>query len=439
MLRDTRYVLCDTISMIIGIDASRANRDHKSGTEWYSFYLIKWLAELDGKNQYILYTDKPLSNNLTDLSLVNVKTTENFQAKFDKNGYQVIKSPHNNFKAKILKWPYHFFWTQGRLSLEMIFHRPDILFVPAHTLPLIHPKKSIVTIHDVGFARDFCLYRSDKMGPENSRARKVIDYLIRTATFGKYGANTVDYQNWSTKFALKKSKAIITVSEFTKKEIKEIFGDFDHKINVVSNGYNNEIYKKIIDQEKIKNTINKYGIKKPYLFYVGRLERKKNTPQLIEAFALLKEKNKNIKHKLVLVGDASFGYDEVKYTINEYALDEDVIMPGWIAEEDMPYLYNGADAFIFPSLYEGFGIPLLQAMACGVPIASSYISSIPEITGDTSLFFNPNNIISMTDAIERIITDNSLREELTKKGYERIKLFSWKKCAQETLEIIIKL
>jgi glycosyltransferase involved in cell wall biosynthesis len=425
--------------MIIGIDASRANRDHKSGTEWYSFYLIKWLAQIDDRNEYILYTDKYLNKNLCDLRFANSGSKTNFEMKINDKGGQEIKSPHNNFKVKILKWPYYFFWTLGRLSIEMLLHRPDILFVPAHTLPLVHPKRSLVTIHDVGFAREIYLYRSDKMGPENSRARKIIDYLIRTATFGKYGANTVDYQNWSTRFALKHAKMILTVSEFTKLEIKKIFGDYDRKISVVLNGYNDEIYQKIEDKEMIKKVLANYGIEQPYYFYVGRLERKKNTPQLIEAFALLKEKNKSIKHKLVLVGDASYGYDEVKYAIKEYGLDDDVIMPGWIEEKDMPYLYNGADAFIFPSLYEGFGIPLLQAMACGLPIASSQTASIPEITGDASLLFNPNNIIAMSDAMERIVSDKNLRNVLIANGYLRVKQFSWKKCAEETLRVINKL
>jgi glycosyltransferase involved in cell wall biosynthesis len=425
--------------MIIGIDASRANRDHKSGTEWYSFYLIKWLAHIDDQNQYILYSDKPLGHDLRDLSLSSENTNNFHDPVIDDKGYQKIKSPHNNFKAKILNWRFQFFWTQGRLSMEMLFHRPDVLFVPAHTLPLVHPKKSLVTIHDVGFARDICLYRSDKMGPENNRGRKIVDYFVRMFTFGKYGANTVDYLHWSTVFALINSKAIITVSDFTKKEIKNIFGNFDHKIIVVPNGFNSQIYKKIQDKDKINKILNKYGIEAPYFFYVGRLERKKNTPQMIESFALLKEKNKNLKHKLVLVGDASFGFDEVMYTIKEYELDDDVIMPGWVAEDDMPFLYNGADAFIFPSLYEGFGIPLLQAMAVGLPIASSQASSMPEITGEAALLFNPNNIILMAEAMERIITDNELRERISLLGIERAKQFSWEKCAQETLAVIKKL
>ncbi len=181
--------------MVIGIDASRANRAHKSGTEWYSYYVIRWLAKLDRANQYILYTDKPLTGGLADL------TTEQYVNKgvmsdspnYDHDGYQIIKCPYDNFKAKILKWPFNFFWTQGRLSLEMIFARPDILFIPAHALPIIHPYKSIVTIHDIGFERDRRLYNENDIGPTGQKKRKILNFLIRIFTLGKFRANTFDY------------------------------------------------------------------------------------------------------------------------------------------------------------------------------------------------------------------------------------------------------
>ena len=133
--------------MLIGIDASRANRSHRTGTEWYSYYLIRWLAKLDADNQYILFTDKPLVGGLLDLTTKQYNGSDykcrQDRADYDKEGYQIIKSPFNNFRAKILNWPFLYFWTQGRLSLEMILNKVDILFIPAHTLPIIHPKSRI--------------------------------------------------------------------------------------------------------------------------------------------------------------------------------------------------------------------------------------------------------------------------------------------------------
>ncbi len=428
--------------MKIGIDASRANRKHKSGVEWYSYYIIRELAKLDSKNEYILYTDVPLEEGLADLTCdcgAGEICSKEADGIVDKNGIQKIKSPHNNFRAKVLNWNYNFLWTQGRLSLEMIIRRPDILFVPSHTLPIIHPRKSIVTIHDIGFVNNTGFYSVDRMGPEGNFFRKFINSIVRIFTLGKFGANTTDYLFWSTKFALKKARTILTVSNFTKKEILDFYGDKVKNVEVVYNGYNNNIYRKINDKEKIQEVLDKYGITGPYLFYVGRIDKKKNIPELVQAFAMMREQEKDIKHKLVLVGNASFGFDEVMQLSEDYRLEHELIVPGWVEEIDMPYLFNGADAFVFPSKYEGFGIPLLQSMACGIPVAASWAASIPEITKKAALLFNPNSVEDISQALIRIIKDDNLRSELKDLGAERIKEFSWSKTAGGILEILNKM
>ncbi len=424
--------------MIIGIDASRANKDHKTGTEWYSYYLIRWLAKLDDQNQYVLYSDKPLKGGLLDLRTEQY-VEDNIKCEIPtpgQRGWQEIKSPHNNFRAKILRWPFKHLWTQGGLSLEMILHRPDILFIPSHTLPFIHPRKSVVTIHDIGFERDQKLFSSDVIGPEGKKSRKALNFFVFLFTLGKYQAKTIDYLRWSTKFALKHAAKIITVSEFSQKEICSFYHTDTNKISVVHNGYNEYLFKNQPNNKQISEILNKYGIEQPYLFYIGRIEKKKNIPALIEAFAIMLEKNPGIKHKLVLVGDASYGYDETKYAIRQFELTDRVILAGWLNETEIPYLYFGADAFVFPSNYEGFGIPLLQAMAAGTPITASNTSSIPEVVGDAALLFNPQYVSQMAEAMARIIKDRDLRENLVKKGQERIKRFSWQKSAKQTLKIL---
>jgi len=426
--------------MLIGIDASRANRDHKSGTEWYSYYIIRWLAKLDAKNQYILYTDKPLKGGLLDLTTRQYfDESEQRQAveiNYDKKGYQIIRSPFNNFRAKVLGWYFPYFWTQLRMSWEMLVKRPKVLFIPAHTLPRIHPKKSVVTIHDIGFERERRLYGQNKMGPASAIGNKIINFLVRLFTLGKYGANILDYHSWSTKFALKGAKKIITVSNFSKQEMIDIYGAKEDKIKVIYNGYNKFLYQKIEDKEKIKRVLDKYNIASPFIFYVGRLEKKKNTPALIEAYAIMREDHPEIKEKLILVGDASHGYDEVEYQIREYNLLDEVMTTGWIPEVDMPYIYCGATAFVFPSRYEGFGIPIIQAMACGTPTAASCCAAISEVAQDAAILFNPTDVRSMTQAMARVILDSQLREELIKKGYARVSDFSWEKCAKETLVVL---
>ncbi len=424
--------------MIIGIDASRANKKHKSGTEWYAYYLIRWLAKIDKENSYILYSDKPLEGGLLDLGSFQYfeGCSCNNEIKFDKRGYQIIKSPYNNFKGKVLKWPFPYFWTQGRLSWEMLWHSPDILFIPSHTLPFFYAKKSVVTIHDIGFETNNFLYPKEYI--IKGKYKKIINLLVKIISGGKYEATYLDYLRWSTKYALKKAQKIITVSNFTENEIKKVYKLKRDNIFVVHNGYNKFLYKKILNKDKIREVLNKYDIDSPYFFYIGRLEKKKNIPYLIEAFALFKENNKNLNYKLVLVGDAGYCYDEINCLIHQYRLIDDVIMPGWIKEEDIPYLYNGAEAFIFPSLYEGFGIPLLQAMACEVPILASNIEPIKEVVKDAALLFDPKNINSITQAINKIIFDKQLKNNLTKKGAEIVKGYSWEKSAKETLKVLLK-
>jgi glycosyltransferase involved in cell wall biosynthesis len=398
--------------MIIGIDASRANLKRKTGTEWYSFYLIKNLARIDKTNKYILYLNCRPSIELQEI---------------------VKDSP--NFSFKFLKWPFYSFWTLGRLSWEMIWCRPDVLFIPAHTMPLFYPRKTINTIHDVAFVRERDLYRSSKVKTERVFFRKIIEILVRIITKGKYHSESIDYLYWSTEFALRHAKKIITVSNFTKQEILSIYpktkGD---KIKVIHNGYNDELYKLEKDEAKIKAVLEKYDLERPYFLYVGRIEKKKNTPTLIEALSMLRDSYPKVKEKMLLIGDASFGYDEVKYIIEEFNLNQDVIMPGWVEEEDMPYIFNGATAFIFPSKHEGFGIPILQAMACGVPTLISDIPVFREVAQDAALYFNHKDKSAIAEAMAKLVSDKELREKLVSKGLKRAKNFSWKKCAQKTLQ-----
>ncbi|OGF23695.1 hypothetical protein A3H66_03305 [Candidatus Falkowbacteria bacterium RIFCSPLOWO2_02_FULL_45_21] len=419
--------------MLIGIDASRANRKYKGGTEWYAYYLIRQLAKIDSTNQYVLYSDKPLTGGLIDLTDEGGEVN----GKIDLvKGCQKINSPHNNFRAKILNWPFFYLWTQARLSLEMLFHPPDRLFIPSHVLPAIHPKKSLVTIHDIGFERAKELYSSDKIGPGEGLSGKGFDFLAKFFSGGKYRSNILDYHSWSAKFALKHARVIIAVSEFTKREMMEVYGASQAKIEVVYNGFNADLYKPIAAKHETGRVLRKYGIKPPYIFYVGRLEKKKNIARLIYALAIMREKYGKINHKLVLVGNAGLGFDEVKYMIEEFDLNNDVIITGWVPERDMPYIYNGASLFVFPSLYEGFGIPLVQAMAVGVPIAASDIASIREIAGRASWLFDPKEASDMAEKMAEVLLDKELADDLIDRGKARVKDFSLAKCAKETLAVI---
>lgn len=400
--------------MIIGIDASRANRQRKTGTEWYSFYLIKNLAIIDKTNIYWLYLNAPASPEL-----------------------RAIVKNNPNFIFKYLNWPIHSFWTLGRLSLEMLFKRPDVLFVPAHTLPLFSPRKTVNTIHDVAFVREKNLYFSEQPKTTKTGLRPLINFFVKIFTWGRYSASSVDYLYWSTNFALRQAKKIITVSNFTKQEILNIYPKTkDNKIKVVHNGYNNDLYKPLKDAEKAKAILAKYNLQAPFYLYVGRLEKKKNTPTLIEALSLVRDHHPEIKEKLVLIGNASFGFDEVKYVIEEFDLNNDVLIPGWVDEEDMPYIYNAASAFVFPTKHEGFGIPILESIACGLPTIASDLPVLREVAGEDILYFNQNDKYDIARAMVQIITDTDLRQRLQLQGLKRSENFSWRKCAEETLQVL---
>ncbi len=420
--------------MLIGIDASRANMHYKTGPQWYAYYLIRKFAQLDSQNEYLLYVNEPVRGGLLDLCEEGESAYGRIE--IDSKGYQKIKSPHGNFKAKILRWPFHFFWTQGRLSLEMALARPDALFIPAHAIPVIHPKRTYNTIHDIGFEVDRKFFKNEILGPENMPGRMLVDRLVRICTFGKYGATSGDYLSWSSRYSVAHSKKVIVPSEFTKNELVKTYKADPSRIITIRNGYNSELYRRIEDNRAIDRVLAKYGITRPYILYVGRLEWKKNTHSLVQAYGFMLQKHKDIPHHLVMIGNASFGYDEVNYMMHEYRLEDRIHMPGWIDEREMPSLYSGASAFIYPSLYEGFGIPVLQAMACEIPVGASNIESIIEVAGDAALLFDPLDLGSISDAVYKLISDRKFSRSLAARGRARADSFGWEKCARETLEVI---
>ncbi|MBN2884966.1 glycosyltransferase family 4 protein [Patescibacteria group bacterium] len=403
--------------MIIGIDASRANQSLRTGTEWYSFYIIQFLASIDRENKYILYIDREPEPDLAE----------------------AVRA-YSNFSFKILKWPFKYFWTLGRLSWEMLINRPQVLFIPAHSLPLIHPRHTVNTIHDIAFMREERLYQKTKVRLESRLIKGLMDIVARLITRGRYQLNSLDYLKWSTAYSLKHSQKIIAVSNFTKQELLSTYKKVDDKkIEVVYNGYPKKLYHFIEDDAERTAILDKYGIEAPFFLYVGRLEKKKNTHTLVESFAIFKEAHPESRMQLVLIGNAGYGYDEIKYILEEYNLDKSVIMPGWIPEADMPAIFSAATTFVFPTLHEGFGIPVIQAMACGVPTLVSDIPVLREIAADASLFFNPHDRQQLVEKLNLIAFDNSLRQELKVKGLQRVTRFSWEKSATETLKILTTL
>ncbi|HWP46757.1 MAG TPA: glycosyltransferase family 1 protein [Candidatus Limnocylindrales bacterium] len=232
---------------------------------------------------------------------------------------------------------------------------------------------------------------------------------------------------------------IITDSNSSKKDILDRLGVPEEKIQVIYLAHH-PVYRPIPDRNKIESILAKYRLNGKYLLFTGVLEPKKNLLRLIEAFYLLKTQiNPHKDLKLVLVGGTGWGYtgagENLPRLIEQRELKEEVIFTGYVPDEDLPYLYNGAELFVFPSLYEGFGLPVLEAMACGTPVVTSKVSSLPEIVGEAGKLINPYDPRSIAEGISEVLTNQTLRQSMIEKGLQRAHLFSWQRTAAETLAV----
>lgn len=374
--------------MTIGIDASRAFVKNKTGIEEYSYQVIKNLLDFLRDQQVILYLDP----------------------RVNKKKYIEFELPEN-WKIKFLHAP--IFWTQVRLSLEMLFHPVDVLFVPAHTVPVKHPQNTVVTIH--GLEYEFCPHAYSFL--ERLYMRQVIKNSCRWA------------------------KRIIAVSENTKKDLIKLYRVSEKNISVIYEGYGNNIQYPIPNVKK--NT--KYQIPNTkYILFIGRLEERKNIYGIIEAFEILKRKYK-ILHKLILVGKFGFGGEKIKSKIDSSEYKSDIILTGYVSNEDKFYLMANADVFLFPTFYEGFGLPILEAQSVGTPVVTSDISSMPEVallpggqSGYSAVLVDPKDINAIAEAAHKLISDESYKNDIIEKGLENVKRFSWQRCAEEIAEMIQK-
>jgi len=237
--------------------------------------------------------------------------------------------------------------------------------------------------------------------------------------------------------SIKNADMIIAVSENTKKDIINCFNISSDKIQVVYEGVD-DFFKIINDKGRLEQVRKKYNISKDFILNVSMITPRKNLITLIKAFKLLRD-SKNIKCQLVIAGGKGWWYEDVFKTVSALRLEDEVIFTGYVPDEDLLYLYNAATLFAYPSLYEGFGLPILEAMSCGCPVVASNVSSIPEVCEDAALMINPKDVEELSQAMYKLIIEGSLRQMLIKKGLERVKQFSWRKTAEQTLEIYNKL
>jgi glycosyltransferase involved in cell wall biosynthesis len=362
--------------MRIAIDASPAAKEPRTGTELYTLYLVLALARLDQTNEYTL--------------LLNDRVPHEFQGL--PGNFQVRRSPQRRL------------WAQTRLPRELRRERPDVFFAPANVIPFVHPPVCVTTIHDVAFR-----------------------YFSQS-----YSAFVRWYLDITTRFALRVAARTIAVSQATKEDLVRFYRADPARVVVIHSGVPVE-KQEPPPREEMARALQRHGIRPPYLLFLGRLETKKNVGRIVEAFFRLKERG--IPHQLVLGGTPGVGFSQVQRLIETSPYANDVILTGYVGEEKAA-LYAGADVFVFPSLYEGFGFPILEAAGYGTPVVTSRSSSLAEVAGDAALLVDPLDVEDIAHAIHQLIEDSELRSRKVEEGYERVRDFDWEKTAVEVLKVL---
>jgi glycosyltransferase involved in cell wall biosynthesis len=408
--------------MLIGVDASRATAVLRTGTEAYSLSLIRELLSLGRGHRFRLYFNQAPQADL-------------FPDDADVAEHRIIPFPR--------------LWTHLRLSWEMCTRPPDILFVPSHVLPVAHPPRSVVTVHDLGYL-----------------------YYPEAHTLSQNA-----YLRWSTRYNARCAMWVVADSEATRQDLICHYRIAPKKIIVVYPGWN-ESLTPVSDPVRLAAIRARYGLTSPYLLYIGTLHPRKNLVRLIQAFAILlqslppspigglpplplgAQQSGSMETtqpaseaeassfnpqppasgmQLVLAGQKGWLYGEILAQINKLGLTDRVVLTGYVPDSDLAALLSGALAFVYPSLYEGFGFPVLEAMACGTPVVCSNRSSLPEVAGDAALLVDPFDTEALVAALYRVAANGKLRSELVERGFRQIRRFSWRRCAQEVLQLFVNM
>lgn len=367
--------------------------DTIAGAERYTFSIIKTLAKLDKKNEYILFLNS-----------------------YNKEQYSVVQ---NNFKNIVCKFPKN---KVARMLYEQFIlpdvvgrEKVDILFSVCNIAPVMTKCVLVTMIFD-------------------------LHWLIYPHFFDKVKNF---YLKKMLELTAKRSAKILTLSESSKKDIVKIFNIAPEKVSITYCGSENVSFHigtglpfggVCTEQSECAQDMPRPYSEK-YILFVGQFHKRKNIPVLIKAFELIKEKL-NIPHKLYLVGRSGDGHKEVMRLYEKSRYKKDIKIIGYILDEELALVYNNANIFIYPSLYEGFGLPVIEAMGHGVPVIISYASSLPEVGGDGALYFNPQDANELVQKMEILINNESKKRELVAKGLKQAEKFTWDEVGKRTLEAI---
>jgi len=367
----------------IAIQASDLDHKRIDGTRIYLRELLKRFGGIDMETTFHLYHRSVFNSSLVPPSFPN-------------------------YLVKACFFP--FAWMQTRFTWEIFRKKPEKLFLPIQAAPFFVSRKTEVTatIHDLAF----------KQYPETFPKR----YLFKL--------------NFLLGVAVRRADKLIAVSESTKNDLLEFFPELPpERIRVIHHGFDSEFFGTRLSSEELRLLLTPYCLLPgQYALYVGALQPRKNLVRLIEAFN--KAKETMFEMKLVLAGEKAWLSDEIFEAREKSPYKEDIIMTGAVSFEDLRALYQGARLFLFPSLYEGFGLPILEAFASRVPVLTASNSSLLEVGGKATLYCNARSVDDIAEKLERLWSEESLQKELIRRGEEQLKKFSWDKCSKETLEYI---
>lgn len=372
--------------MNIAIQAADLDAERIDGTRVYILHMLRHFGTLAPSDIFFLYHRTTFNPALTPPTLPN---------------YQV----------KAMDFPC--LWTQTRFAWELFFQTPDVLWMPMHNLPFIRRKgmRTVVTVHDLAY----------KYFPQYFPKQDVLEL------------------NLLGDFAIRNADHLIAVSESTKQDILKWYPTVkEENITVVYHGFDAELFsgeRNMGEESRVKQLL---GIEGEYFLYTGAIQPRKNLEVLIDAFTLLKERGTARDLKLVLAGGDAWLSGSVHAKVESSPYREDILMPGQIAFGDLGHLMRGTRAYIFPSLYEGFGIPVLEAFASRVPVIVADNSSLREVGGDAAEYFDADDIGELAEKIGLVVSDEMLRLGMIARGLHHTEKFSWEKCAKETLEVLLK-
>ena len=352
-----------------------------AGIHIYTRELIRQLTKIDQKNEYILLRPQKSNNEFPNVREIEMPVSNVLQQ-----------------RARL------FTTVPNRLKKE----QPDLVFEPAHFGPFNLPKhiKRVTMIHDL----------TPVLFPTfHSKSSYWFHKLLLPTVF-------------------KNADHILTNSQCSKNDLAQHYPITKNKTTAIYLG-KAEIFKAASTAQNNQQILDRYRLDKPYLLHVGTLEPRKNLLTLLKAFEDLKETGNYPTLQLVLVGKKGWNMDEFYKQLENSAVKKDVIFPGYIERADLPILYNECQLFVYPSHYEGFGIPIVEAMACGAPVLSSNASCLPEVGGEAAHYFSPNDVKELSSKMQQILTDESLRNEMKAKSLKQATQFSWERTARETLAV----